>query len=262
MGKLVRILIPLAALSAGAGCNGDVSPEARLLLEAAGDAYRAGDNQQAVQKTDAFLKDNSRSRQAGEAYYYRGRARLALGDRAGAAADLNQAAASAQDKAIQADSLLVLGNLALDAGDASSAERLYRQSLEKDEAGRKPSDETLYRLGCLLQKQGRWQEADLQFDRLIYFFDGTDLAAQAGRKVRSTAWTIRTGTYAARADAQQAGAALGLAGPLAAATREVLEDGRLMFAVQAGRFATYDQASAALPGVRARAKDAEVAETR
>ena len=276
-------MLPLLASALLAGCGRDVSPEAWALLEGGKDAFRTGDNPAAVGKLDAFLKDNAGSKLAGEAYFFRGRARLAMGDRGGAGADLAQAAALLQDKLMAAQSLVYLGEIVEEGGDLAGAERLYRQGLDKLELGQKPADDALYRLGGVIQKQGRWADADLPLDRLIYLFHDSPLARQAERKVRCAAWTIRTAVFFDRPAAAAAAEELARAG-LVATIREVLEEERvsaasaasqtsttsapsqsgkrLAFWVQVGRYANYAQAAAALPAVRAKAKDAAIVETR
>jgi tetratricopeptide (TPR) repeat protein len=259
-----------AGLAAVAGCTPEVSPEARQLLESGKGALRKGDGSSALRDLDAFLRDNSESRLAGEAYYYRGQARLASGDRPGARADLSRAAGLARDKLVRAEALLALGELTEETGDLAAAQRLYQQSVDDLELGQVPADEWLYRLGCALQKQGRWAEADPRFDRVIYLFAGTPLAREAQKKVRCAAWTIRVASLPDR-DASAAAAAILAREGLPASVRETIEGSfgsesqpaaRLAFAVQVGRYATYAQAAAALPEVRAKAPGAVIVETR
>ncbi len=261
--NLSRWSIPLAVawLSAAVGCNGDVSPQARLLLAGGKEELRKGNHARALQDLDAFLREASGSRLAGEGYYYRGRAKLAGGDRAGAREDFTLAAGTLTDKSLAAEAMLALGRLTEESGDLPSAERLYRQCLEKLELGQRPGDEALLCLGMVLQKQGRWAEADAPLDRLIHVFAGSPRAEEAGRRVRCTAWTIRAALLPARPVAAEAADALARAG-LPAAVREVIEGGRLAFSVEVGRYSVYAQAYAALGEVRAHAAKAEIVETR
>jgi TolA-binding protein len=259
----------LAAAAGACGCAGEVGPAPRRFLKGAEEAYLRGENERALGDLNIFLKEFSGSRLAGEAYYYRGMSRLALEDRSGARADLTQAAGLLPDRLLAAQAMLSLGELTEEAGDLGAAERLYRQSVEKLDLGQTPADEALFRLGGVLQKQGRWADADLPLDRLIYLFAGAPLAEKARRKVRCTAWTIRDGTTSDRPAALEAAAKLTKAG-LPATVREMLEgdasegrpSARLTFAVEVGRYPTYAQAAAALPAALAKAKDAVITETR
>ena len=252
----------MLCIAAAGGCTNDLGPQAVQLLESGKAAVQAGDAAAGRRDLDAFLKDHSESRLAGEAYCYRAKARLALGDRAGARADFTQAAGLLQDKMLAAQSLLALCAMAEEDSDLPAAERMARQAVERLDLGQKPADEALWRLGCLLQKLGRWEEADTRLDRLIYLFPDTPQAHDATKRVRSTAWTIRLAVLpdrpAAAAEAQRLARQHGLA----ASVREDLVDGRLVFRVEADRYATYEQAVAALPAARARTPDAAVVPTR
>jgi TolA-binding protein len=265
---LLWALLLASAVGAG-GCEG-VGPGPRRLLKGAEEAYLRGEHEKADDDLTLFLKDHANSRLAGEAYYYRGMARLAMGDKGIARSDLIQATGLLADRLLAAQAMLSLGELIEESGDLPAAERLYRQSVDKLDLGQKPADEALFRLGTALQKEGRWADADLPLDRLIYLFPGTPLSADALKKVRCTAWTIRAATLPDGRSAVEAAAALGKAG-LPATVREMLEAGpasssqpvaHLTFAVEIGRYATYALAAAALGPAQAKAKEAVIVETR
>ncbi|HUT61727.1 MAG TPA: hypothetical protein VNA25_28145 [Phycisphaerae bacterium] len=258
-----RLLAALALCMAShvSGCNGRASPQALRLLHEGKQALQNGELQVAVRKMDALLAEHARTRLAAEAYLVRGQARQQLADLDGAKADLGLAVALAADSAVRTRSLIALGDVAMRTADLGTADSAYRQALEGIETGQKPADHVLLQLGCVLQRQGRWAEADLQFDRLIYLFDGSPQAKLAGRKVRSRAWTIRTGQFDSRREAEKAAEGL-RARKLDASTGEIQRQGRLAFVVEVGSFATYRQAAVAMGHVQPPLEKASIVETR
>jgi tetratricopeptide (TPR) repeat protein len=258
-----RALGPLlwALLAACVGCVEQVDPEAKKLLTASKAAYDCGDDEAVIRDTTAFLKDHAKSQPAEVAYYLRGLALYRRGNLPAARADLKLAASHAQRKDVRTGALKALGDLAFDSGDADWAEGLYREALAEMEPKAAPADEVRYRLGCALQRKGRWGEADEQFDRVVHVFAGTQAARRAERRLRCVAWTVQAGAFARR-DAARAEAARLRARGLTVVTRPETVDAKLCFLVQVGLYDTYEQAAAALPAVRALRSDAFVTPTR
>ncbi|MGB2823617.1 MAG: SPOR domain-containing protein, partial [Phycisphaerae bacterium] len=187
--------------------------------------------------------------------------RLRRRDVAGAKSDLQLAAGRAQRRDVRVGSLKALGDVAFDENDLDWSENLYRQALVVGEPKTKPVDEVRYRLGCVLQRKGRWGDADEQFDRVSHVFAGTQVARRAERRLRCLAWTIQAGAFStkklAEADASRLRAA-----KLAAVTRPLTVAGKLQFLVQVGWYDSYERAAAALPTVRRHRSDAFVTPTR
>jgi len=258
---LLPIGLLLSVLPGSFGCNGQLTPQAREILRGCYDAYWSGDNRDVIRRADAFLRDNRRSKRADEAYYLRGLAKYELTDMSGARADLNEALGRTRNKDIRARALLALGDLAHDTGEMDLAGTMYRQALASLESGAKPGDHARYRLGCVLQRQGRWRQADVHFDRVIYFFDGSELARRAERRVRCSDWTIQVGAFADKPRADAAAAQL-RANKINAFTHPVLDDNRPVFVVQIGRYPTYEQAAVGLAEVKRQQSDAFVTVTR
>ena len=238
-----------------AGCNGEPSPQAIELLRKGYAAYSIRDDRQAVQVLDEFLRDNSGSTRADEAFYLRGLARKRQGDPAGAKSDLDLALSKTQNTSLRAKALLALGDLAYDAEDMDLADNLYRQALADIERGQPPSDHAHYRLGAVLQRQGRWREADAQLDRVIFYFGDTELGRLAARRTHCTAWAVQTGAFGDRARAESSAEGLRREG-LPAECKAVLQDGQTLFVVRVGRFGTYAEAADQLKETRAHQQDA------
>lgn len=256
---LAALLFALTVL----GCNGQVqlSPEAKGLLQDGKDAYRRGDDEAVVARMGAFLNQYADSSPADQAYYYRGRAKYRLGNLEGAEADMAEALARTTDSGLRASAMIVLGDAAYDTEKMALAEQRYLLALRDVPRGGRDGQYAMFRLGCAMQRQGKWAEADRRFDRLIYVFPKSPLAAPSKQKVRSVAWTVRVGVYRKRADAERSAAKL-RARKSAAAVRPVRRDGQLLFVVQVGRYQTYEEAAGALENVRGLQPDAFITVTR
>jgi len=256
----------LAAWAAGlllvsSGCNGPLSPQAQELLLAGVDAYKRGDDKEAVGKLDEFLKDNAKSQAAGQAFYMRGLARYRLKDYPSAKVDLLDALNRGPGEELRAKSAAALGDLAYDTEDVPVAETMYRRAMDGLKKDQPPADQVYYRLGCTLQRLGRWTEADQQFDRLIYLFEGTEFARRAARLTHATVWTVQAGALRDRQRADAAARSLQAKG-LQASVAMVLDGGQAVFAVRVGRYADYEQARSDLPKVKPYSSDAYVTPTR
>ena len=259
--RIVRLLVVVGCLCCGAACNGPLTPEAEKLLESGRLAYKQGDDNGAVRKMDLFLKDWAKSRQADEAYYYRGLAKYRTHNLPGAREDLQAALDRTRRKAVRVGAMVALGDLADDTDDTAAAEKVYLDVLKDIDRDKKPADHVCYRLGCTLQRQGRWKDADAYFDKVIYLFNGTELAGRAQQHVRCKAWTIQAGAFEAKPRADAAAAALRREG-LDASSQPALRDGKPVFLVNVGRYPTFRQAAADLSKVRRHCNDAFVTTTR
>jgi len=231
------------------GCNGPVSPRAKELLVSAYRSYEAGNDEVTISKASEFLAAKSSGLRADEGYYLRGMARYRSENREGAAADLNAAVAKTANGELRAKARVALGDIAYDSGRMALAENMYRRSLADVPQDQKPADHAGYRLGCVLQRQGRWADADLQFDRVLYLFRETDLARQAARRTHCVAWTIQAGVYRSKPVAEHEAGELHTR-DLPAKVEVVVLDGSPAFVVQLGRFAAYEQTQAALVTAR------------
>ncbi len=243
------------------GCNGEATPEGKILLQNAAAAYGNGQYEATVRNVDAFMIENAKSSRADEAFYLRGLARYRLKQYDAAVSDLEQAIDRTKIARIKSNSLNALGDIAYDRNNMVLAGHLYEQALENTERGKKPADHSCYRLGCTLQRQGRWAEADPYFQKVIYFFDGSELAKLASRRVNCVAWSIQAGAFEKKANAEKAAAEFAGSG-IQATALPVVESGKLVYIVQVGRYATYEQAVATLDKVRKTKGDAFVVTTR
>jgi len=243
------------------GCQGQLSPQAEQLLKSGYAASSRADHRAVIAKMDAFIAQNGRSRRADEAYYLRGLAKYALGDRAGARADLSEALQRTDHDELRGKAYLALADLDWDEQDMAGAENNYRKALAYLPPRQPPADHAYYRLGCVLQRQGRWEQADVQFSRVLFLFGDSPFAQRSRRRIHSTAWTIQVAAYRQKARAVATAESLRAKG-LSANVKSALSQGDVLFLVQVGRYPTYEQAKAALPAIKADWKDAFVTGTR
>lgn len=241
---------------AAAGCE---NPQAQQLLTAGRSAYLSGDDVTTTRCMNQFLSDNPRSSRADEAHYYRGLARYRQKDLSGAQGDFYEVVQHSSSGGLKALSQKAIADIAYDREDMGLALSMYTQALAGMDQSKRPVDEVRYRLGQTLQRLGRWHDADLQFDRLIYQFGDDEWAKRAARYIRASAWTIQVAALKDKksADAVAARIATEMKAKykpdeqVAMYVHPVQSDTGHLFAVQVGRFPTYDLAMAHLKRVRA-----------
>ena len=257
-----QIFVPLLLLTVVAwSCAGQLTSQGRQLLQNGYTASAAGDNKAVISATDSFLRDWPRGDHSDEAYYLRGLAKYNMGNRDGAQADLAEALNRAKSKEVRAKASLALGDLAWDREDIPSAEGFYLKATDNLNRGERPVDHAYYRLGCVLQRLGRWEEADRQFSLLVEQFSGSELAALGGRRMHARDWTIQAGAFERKSRAEAVAKELQSRGQTAS-IQPVASDKRMVFVVQAGHYPTYEQAMEVLPGVKAIKSEAFVITTR
>lgn len=254
----LAVLICVALI---AGCNGELNPQARELLLSAYESYEIGDDAAVRQQTDEFLTTYGRSARADEAHYLRGMTRLRQKDTAGGKSDLDEALALTSHDNLRANALVALGDLAYDVQDMALAENKYRQALAHAEEGVEPSGHAHYRLGSVLQRQGRWREADAEFNSVMHHWPDSALGAASAAKTHSTAWTLQAGSFRDKRRADAEARRLRAKGWSASVRPSTIKN-QLVFRVQIGRYATYEQAFAAQPKAEQDAKGAFVTVTR
>ena len=259
--KRLLMVGPVWPMLISAGCDGTLGPQGKELLSAGSAAFHRAEYEDSVRYLDTFLKDHGKSRGADEAYFVRGLAKYKLKDRPGAASDLKEALNRTKLDHIRVHALNALGDLAWDRNDMALAESMYRQALANVKEDQRPADHSHYRLGCVLQRQGAWDDADLQFDRVIHFFGNSELGKLAARHVRCRAWTIQAGAYRQKALAD-AEAKRFQTENLPANVQSATDRGQLLFLVHVGRYPTYPQAGSALEIVKRHNADAYVTPTR
>jgi tetratricopeptide (TPR) repeat protein len=250
----LKLTLAAACLAALAGCNLP-SPEARQWLKDSSAAAAAGDNDRAIQLSSRFLQEYPKLEESAEAYYIRGLARSRTDQRAPARDDLEAALKLTKRKDLLALAHMELGSMAYQADDVPGSESHFRAVLVNLPPAQSPADQAAYRLARVLQRQGRWNDADLFFDRVIYLFPQGELARLARTQVRATHWAIQAGAYADPTQAQNTQRRLSQAGLSAQVDKEMRDDS-LMYLVRVGSFATLEAGQSDLEKVKRLCRDA------
>jgi tetratricopeptide (TPR) repeat protein len=225
------------------------------------DAYHIGDDSLTVEHTTAVLNETQSGDGATQAYYLRGMARYRQKDFDAAEEDLQAAHRLSRDDVLAAKAADALGELAYLRGDLVGAAARFQETVERLPKGRPPTDHAHFRLGCILQRQGRWRDADIHFQRIMLLFDGSPLAELARRRALARAWTIQVGSFRKKANAD-AEAQRYEEFDLPMTVSPGILDGKPVFLVQLGRWDDHAAAQRALPTVRAVAPEAFVSVTR
>lgn len=253
--------LAVAFLLPGCGEPKPVTPEGLRLLERGKLAYRAGDNPAAIQDMSQFLTQFDGSAEAVQAFYYRARARFNVNDFAGARADALKVLGATEDPQLLASAEIVLGNIEYNLNNAPAAEQHYTAALTHIPDTAEPADYALFWLAATLQREGKWEDADLKFDRLIFRFPHCEWSDLARKRIRGRAWTVQLGAFESRPSADQAAENFRQSGLDAQVVRAGGQD-RVLFRVQSGRFDNYDRAVASMEALPARPGDAFVTVTR
>jgi tetratricopeptide (TPR) repeat protein len=253
----VAVVSCLSVMLIVSGCGGAVSRQGRILLRESQNSLVRQDYKDTIAKADRFLREYGGTREAGRAYYLRGKAKQSLSNTTGAETDLREAVSRSDNSDVRANARLALGQMAFDSGQMQQAEELYRDAVADTEVGKPPGDHAHYRLGCVLQRRGLWHKAELEFRQVIEYFANTELARRSSRRVNATAWTVQAGAFNNEVRAASLVKKLRTAG-LAPDVKPVLGKAGPLFIVVVNRYGTYQQAAKALNSVRKHQADAFV----
>ncbi|MCK5558868.1 MAG: SPOR domain-containing protein [Candidatus Hydrogenedentes bacterium] len=257
-GQVVCLTILLAAT----GCSGEqISPQVQRQLDAGLRTYEAGDDRATIEHADAVLRQHVRGAGAMQAYYLRGMAKYRLKEYPAAEWDLEQVYRKTKNNDLYVKAADTLGELAYLRGDMALAASCLQKVIDQTSAGVRPWDHAQFRMGCVRQRQGRWKDADLYFDRVMYYVPGTPLARQGRRRVHGRKWTIQVGSYKKKQNTV-AEAEKFRAGRMETFIEPVVRDGELTFLLRVGRWDRYEQAEKQLPSVRKMKADAFLCVTR
>lgn len=238
----MRLGLPVAAtlwLVVTAGCDGFISMEGRKLLQDASGSYNRGEDAEAIAASNSLLKMHPKLQEAGEAHYIRGLAKFRTNQRQAAKADLLAALELTKRDDLKMQAHATLADLYYQDGDLAESEKQYNAVMNYCRQGAPPADEALYRLGTIYQRQGRWHDADLKFERLGHLFEGSDLAKLGEARCRATRWSIQAGALFTSAKAQDIQTQLNQAGFTSRLDFEI-RNGRLMRLVRLGNYNTYE----------------------
>ncbi|MGB3087533.1 MAG: tetratricopeptide repeat protein [Phycisphaerae bacterium] len=211
MGR-IGALMTAAILVVAAGCGQLAWREDHFPFEQGYAALEAGRWHEAAEAFTTFLQAHPGSPARGEAYYYRGLARVRLGARDEALADFQHAVRAAPPPPIDAYAHVAIGNLHYEAEEDREAVLAYARAL-KNPPDDLPLERVLLRLAISLQRIGKWRSADTYLAYVMEHYPKTAAAAaEARRRYRAGAFSVQTGAYASSTGASHEAARLRAAG--------------------------------------------------
>ena len=240
--KWTRLFCSLLMGLAATGCVGVLTPANKERLAQAEQAYTQGQDEAVVTLTSELLQRQWLGRGVIHARYLRGRALIRMGEGDAAVADLKQVLRRADDPTWRATAARDLGELAMKQHQPDKAIKLFNQAVGLVEPGTPPLDSVHFRLGQLDQREGKWDAADLNFQRLIFTFPDSPHTPAAQRRVGARAWSIQLGVF----DKQIAAAQRAAQFPPAHIQPIDTGDG-LRFQLTDARWQTHSRASVELP---------------
>jgi tetratricopeptide (TPR) repeat protein len=143
----------------------------------------------------------------------------------------------------------------------NAARTHYGRVIADSPKNQPPTDEALYRLGGIMQLEGKWREADEYFDKLMHNFPNTALAKRAASRVRAVRWSIQVGAYSSDRSGRQLEAVLRQEGFSPREERE-LRDGQVLRLMRVGNYPTFDAAKPDLLRVQRHRSDAFITPAR
>lgn len=245
------------AAALASGCGG-LTADQRMWLVEGQSAYDRKQYSLAVERLSTFLREAADQPEASRAYYIRGLSHLRLERRPRAMADLRQAVVTTSDADVRWRAYFELGSMQFDDEQWRPASRSYRSAADAM-PHRPPLDTALYRIGVCLERLGQWSESRTYFERVGATFPRSRLAQTARRRIQAppASFSIQCGAFSRAGNADKLQGRLSGAG-LSAVVRSEMRGGRLLYVVYVGRYAAYETARKALPGVRAYVPEAVV----
>jgi tetratricopeptide (TPR) repeat protein len=251
-GKWSQLGLVLLALSIPlpAGCQSGLTASDRKMLNEAAQYYEQGSISPSLYRLDRIIREHGKEPEVAEAYYLRGLCRSKVGQLQPAALDFVEAINRSKRPDLAAKAKASLAQIHFKWGNWERAADLYAEAVNNLDK-QVPNDVILYDAGVAMQRAGRWNEARLQFGRVLTDFRDRPVTRDAYLKAtwRYDYFCIQVGTFheTDKAEASvRAFAAKGLD------TWEELRPGTnpRRWVVLTGRFPTYVDALAALPRVR------------
>jgi len=243
----------LGWMTLGAGCQ-QLSPEARQQLADGARGYQMSRYSSAKATLSRFIEQYGDAPEVGEAYYLRGLCNLKLRQRSEAQRDFEAAIAKTSRMDVRSRAQASLAVMAYDDGHWARAVRYYQEALPWLE-DLQDYDDQLLRYGISLQRTGKWTESARAFAQILQEKPNGS-ASKTARYMLGWTRSYFTVQCHALSKAQAANnevvrlRALGLQADQQLDTR----NGRALYLVHVGKYATYDEALQAVERIRRTAR--------
>ena len=189
-----------AALFAGCVSTYGSSHERPALLGDATAMYLAGEYEGSVRAYTDFLGSQTSPALMAEGYLGRGNAYYKTGRYLLAEADYRNAERLARDNSIRAEATLGLAHTLFATERYSAAQKVYAKVLRSYE-GLVAMDETTYRVGLAQARQGKWDEARRNLEKVKKRWPAGEFARRSDAKlpaVMSRKFTVQVGAFTNR----------------------------------------------------------------
>jgi tetratricopeptide (TPR) repeat protein len=250
-------LTPVITIALMSGCVALPETARNEIVQADRD-YAAGDYRSARGRLDRVIDDYPRRAETAEAYYIRGLCHARLERRSDAVVDMTRCIELSRRNDLSARARTTLGGIAFDLGRYDEAKRHFAQAVD-ELPPEPPADEAYYEYGVALQREGDWEEAAIQFSRLLHHFPSSRHADDARRRFnwRNPFFSIQCGVFGEDSSADEL--VRNLANHrLTARVEKEARGGRTFSVVYLGRYRTHALAQSALATVRRHISDALV----
>jgi len=248
-------LLILAGLAGGCA---SLPPAERQVLIDASRQYMQGDISTATANLDRLIREYDHAAEIAEAYYLRGLCRFISQQPQAAGEDFERGISKSNRSDLTARCRASLAAIAFQFENWNRAANLYQQAVA-ELPDVPPTDAVLYTAGLSMQRAGQWQQANLQFARILHRFRNSPVAEDARRMAawRYPYYAIQLGAYR---DADNAGKAVqSLRQQGFDPVQEYLPRGaESLWVVTVGRYPTFNDARHALAGVRQRQPQATI----
>lgn len=243
----VLLVVPLVA-----ACT-DPAQEAKL-LQGGYASYAARQVDEAEASATKYITDDPNAQNIDEAYYLRGLARLAKGNKGGAAQDLQVALQKSSRADLKCKAYRALGDIAWEADRWQDSLDDYQKALALAPASAAVTTHCLYRSGASLQAMGQWSKATPYFQRVVAADASTDepeLKDRAIARMYATHFALQFGAFVDLRNAAELRDQLKTAGITAGIESERREN-QVLFLVRNGTYETFAQADASRAQVQSR----------
>ncbi len=260
--KILSIILASAGVIAGCREPNTISPQTQDRLDKALAAYRAGRDAETLRHVNAVIVAEDHGYGTLQARYLRGLTRLRTGKPNEAAQDLRVVYDAVYFDRLRIKAADALAEVRYRQGELEDAAKLLEEVIRENPPEQKPCDHAYYRLGCIMQRRGSWKEGAKYFNRLVYYFPGSPLAARGKKRVPGRAWTIQVGAYREQRGAEAGAGRFREAGFAVNVRPELRSANQLVYLLLVGRWDTYAAAASYLPAVEKIQSDAFLKVTR
>ncbi len=188
------ILPLITVLLACASCRPDITEIGKRQLRSAADLVNEGAYDAAAEKLDKVIKAYPASGEVGEAQYMIGLCRVHTGQTDLAQLAFSDALDVADVPILEYYIRLSLANLAFESRKYSVAREFYGPYID-NLPRREPFQLAYYRYGLMLQANGQWKQADVQFARIMQIFPETDILPSVRTHFGHTHYAIELGRF-------------------------------------------------------------------